>query len=482
MTTTGRGSGDWDLLGSAVIHGSLDVASGAIMLGGPDSTLGFYGADPVVQQALASGATLADVIAALQALGLVTAPEVAGIRGVHGPQSASSALPGYPASFDGTIGSGGTYATVAAAASGAAPGAVLLILPGTYTSPAPATVKAGQEYWGDPAGVTLSFAAGTASMFTDGGSAKAGVKIVNVTFVGFVAPIDCSASGGWEVAYCDMSAENAASGIGGLVRAYQQHATPGVWVHHSTFHDSVNPLKLQDSTSGVLVEDCEFYNITGSDSFKPCLGTTGVTFRHCYIHDMDAAHSARGLWFDFHNQSGLIEWCDISGCDVGIEFEANPGSVMGMPGNVARYNYVHGCNHHGIRLMGSSDHQVYGNLVGPNQQAAQVGLQDCELFLYIDATHINSQGSDLRGNLLKNNIVTTPTSGTNKRASALQVQSGAGQPDPTPYVNNSKGNIFLGNSYFLGTLLAANVFYWNANKTWTTWQAIPQDSGGSAAA
>jgi hypothetical protein len=166
-----------------------------------------------------------------------------------------------------------------------------------------------------------------------------------------------------------------------------------------------------------------------------------------------------------------------------MEWEANPGSVAGMGGNIARYNWVYGCNHHGIRSHGSSDIQVYGNVVGPNQQAAQVGLNDAELFMYINQQHITGQGSDLKNNDFHDNLVTTPSSGSNKRAAALQVQTGTGQPDPTPYTDGTKNLHFNADRYHLGTLLGSgSVFYWNTNKSWGGWQAIPQDAAGSAVA
>jgi hypothetical protein len=404
-----------------------------------------------------------------------------GIRGLYGVRSSSADISTWPSSFDGTIGSGGTFASISAAATNGVANGVYRILPGTYSNPAQATVKAGQQFWGDTAGVTLSAPAGATPAFSDGGTAKAGVKIMNITFVGFTKQVDCAASGGWEVGYCDLSAYVGTSSSGGAIWAYQQTATPGVWVHHCKIHDSSNSVKLQDSTSGVLVEDCEIYNITGSDSWKPCLGTTGVVLRHNYIHSMDAANSARGIWYDFHNYGGTVEWNDISGADVGIEMEANPGSVQGGAGNIVRYNYVHGCNHHGIRLHGSSDHQVYGNFVGPNQQAAQVGIVDAEISMYINAGHF-SQGSDLLNNTFNDNFVSTPNSGANKRGASLFVQAGTGQPDPTPYTNGTKNNQFLRNQYHVGTLLGSNTWYWNANKTFAQWQAVPQDAAGTAVA
>jgi hypothetical protein len=426
----------------------------------------------------------------------------AGIRGLHGPQTNQANLPGYPGSFDGSIGSGGTWTDFAAfnsAGAGITNGKYRVF--GTHTSPPAVTVKAGQEFWGDPANpATCSFAAGTTKMFTDNGSAKAGVKIQNISFVGFRSTLDCAASGGWDIAYNDFLTENHIGGSG-CVRMGAHSATPAPWIHHNKFRSTNNPLSMQDSRSGILIEDNEFDNINGSEPFKVSLGCWNVTLRHNWCHDFATNDEDRGFWYDFWNTGLVIEWNRIEDVGVGIEMEANPGRVgndnaagpwlltapFTNPPNPfikIRYNYIRNCRHQGIRNHGSADMEVYRNVLSQNQQSAQTGLPDGEITNYVNTHHIGTiaaghQASDLKDNNYHHNQITTMGSGTNKRASSMHVD--AGISDNTPWLNNTKNNQWDYNEYHLGTLLGnAGIFYWLANKSWAQWQALPEDANGSA--
>jgi hypothetical protein len=429
----------------------------------------------------------------------------AGIRGPHGVQSDSGNLAGYPGSFDGSIGSGGTWTDFAAfnAAGGGITSGKYRVF-GTHTSPPAVTVKAGQEFWGDPATpATCTFAAGTSPMFRDGGSAKTGVKIKNINFVGFRGVISFPASGGWEVAYNDFTAENHAASLSGCIYAEGHSATPGPWVHHNRFHDTDSPLNLFVARSASLIEDNEFDSMVGSEPFKVALGAWNITLRHNWCHDFAIAAEDRGFWFDFWNAGITIEWNLIEDVGVGIEMEANPGRVgLGNaegpwltespftdppnPFNVLRYNYIRNCRHQGIRNHGSADHEAYGNVLEHNQQDAQTGLPDGEITNYVNTHHTlpisqGHQASDLKDNFYHHNRVTTMSSGTNKRASSLVVD--AGGPDSTPYLNNTKNNRWDFNEYHLGSLLGnAGIFAWGTGKSWAQWQALPQDVNGSAVA
>jgi hypothetical protein len=365
-------------------------------------------------------------------------------------------------------------------------------------------VKAGQEFWGDPANpATLTYAAGTNAMFTDGGSAKANVKINNFTVVGFRGTFTCGSSSGWEMAYNDFTAENHVSGSG-VIKAPGQQSAPVHQVHHNKFHGTDSPINVLDSRAGMLIADNEFTNMTGSEPFKVALDSWNVTMRHNWVHDITGDED-RGMWFDFWNAGVLIEWNLIESVGVGIEMEANPGRV-GLnnpdgkwltlppftnppnPFNTIRYNYIRTSRHQGIRLHGSADHDIYMNTLEHNHQGIQTGLPDAEVALYINQHHLDplasgGQGSDLKDNTVRYNHVTPMNSGVNVRAGSLVVQGGGGQPDPTPYVNNTKNNVWNHQDYHLGTLLNDSaIFNWNANKSWTQWQAVPQDVNSTAVA
>jgi hypothetical protein len=55
----------------AVRHNSARNAEGNMTGQDPQDKIGFYGTTPIVQQVLATGATAAQIVAALTALGLV---------------------------------------------------------------------------------------------------------------------------------------------------------------------------------------------------------------------------------------------------------------------------------------------------------------------------------------------------------------------------------------------------------------------------
>jgi Right handed beta helix region len=428
-----------------------------------------------------------------------------GIRGAHGPQTNQANLPGYPGSFDGTIGSGGTWSSFTAfnSAGGGVTNGKYKVM-GTHTSPPAVTVKAGQQFWGDPANpATCTFASGTAPMFTDGGSAKANVKIMNISFVGFRSTITGADSGGWEIGYCDIASENGVVGGSAALNFQGSTVSPRVWIHHCKLHNTNNPIWVYQSTIGALLEDCEIYSITTNTNdggWKVATAASNITLEHCWVHDVYQATvtTSAGIWFDFANFNCIVEWCLVEdNSDAGIMWEANGGpygseAVNIGTGNICRYNLFRNNGHNGIRIHGSSGMEIYGNILYRNQPLAQTGNNDAEFQFYVNSHMMgprsnNDQASDLsHNNVYDNYIDVTPTIGGHqpKRGVSLQVQTGTYLPSATPWSSNTKLNNFYDNYYdFNRALSSTDLMYWaGTNKTWSQWQALPQDTTSGAEA
>jgi parallel beta-helix repeat protein len=424
----------------------------------------------------------------------------AGIRGVWGQQASTGDVPNWPVAFDTST---NNFTTLQNAVNAAGTGRKFEIT-GNITFTAALLPHASDEFWIDP-GATVS-GAGIQAFSDNGLATPSGVKIMNGTFSGFTNVVRNTAAAGWEVAYCDF-----ASATSQCIYVHGSLATPQIWLHHSKFHDTGNPIemghtsvqaRLDQGTDGPLIEDCEFTALTGSDAFKIGVGSVGAIVRHCWSHDF----AGRGFWFDYDNFDNVIEWClieDHTGADgMGIEFEANRGTHGNLfgdtdpqgPGNIARYNYIRNNDHVGISIQGSSDMQIYGNYFYRNQPVNQTGIADGEIQLYVNGHHTGPasaghQRSDLAGNLIHNNYIEiTPTIGGHgaKRGVGLVVTVDASYlPSETPYVSNTKGNDFSADDYKLNRVASSSdLFYWDeggaGNKTWAQWQAIPQDADGSA--
>jgi parallel beta-helix repeat protein len=394
-----------------------------------------------------------------------------GIRGLWGPQSNTANVPGYPGSFNATIGSGGTYSTIAAAIAGQGNNSVMQLLAQTHTLSATVIPKQGQQFWGHPSGATITGSTGIHG-FDDGGSSTIqNVVIKNVTFTGLLNPIRNGVSTGWVVAYCDISG-CADAGVYGRA---------GTYVHHSKIHDCPNTIDMR-SVDGMVAEDNEFYGFSSSEANKMATRYANIVVRHNWIHDNNVGAQC-GIWLDTGAvdqtpDNALIEWNLVEGSSWGIVVEADFG------GTIVRYNTVRTNTRTGIKLQATSGCEVYQNTLTGNMTGMVDGPTLADMLMYLEGGEVNDP---VRGHCENNhwhhNDVTV-TGAYPQRAAAFQFYDpGVLVPDKSAWLTtNTKNNNWDYNKYHLGSRLSAtNTFGWDVNKSFTQWQALVQGPGGTGA-
>ncbi len=427
----------------------------------------------------------------------------AGIRGNWGQQLNTTDVPGWPVAF---TSSHSTFLSLQTAVNAAGTGRVFRIT-NSMTFTASLTPHTNDQFWFDP-GVIITGTALTIPAFTDGSVNRTSVKFMNGSFTGFRSTLSFTATGGFEAAYCNFTNEN----TGGLDSQGSIHiganpATPVAYVHHNKFHATGNPFHLYQNHTGARIEDNEFTGITptgASGAFKLATDAFYIQFGHNWIHDITGA-TDRGLWLDFWLAGCVIEWNMFDTVGVGIEIEACPGTlglsdlgsnppwIGNHPTDITtkiRRNYVRNCRHGALFIAGSSECEIYENYLYRNQTAQQVGIES-EIELLETDQHFRAigngdgQGTDTRNNSIHNNYVEIqPTIAGHqpKRGGGLQVITGTALTDVTPWTSNAKNNRWDNNSYVLNRAVgSADTFYWQGNKSWAQWQALPQDANSGAA-
>jgi parallel beta-helix repeat protein len=401
-----------------------------------------------------------------------------GIRGVWGPQTSSGLIPGYPGSFNATIGSGGTYATIAAAIAAEGNNSIMQLLAGVHTLSAAVNPKQGQQFWGHPGGATVT---GSTSIhgFHDGeATTRPDVKIKNITFTGLNNPVRDNVSINWEIAYCDFSGCANAP-----VFAFNNTGPP--WIHHNKFHDLPQGPGGR-STNPFVIEDNEISRLSSSEGWKAATRYANMVIRHNWVHDNNVGAQV-GIWLDTgavdqEPDFALIEWNLVEGSPYGIVLEADFG------GSIVRNNLVRNCLYSGIKLQATDGAEVYGNELTGNLTAGLGSPTLAELAMYVEGGDIGlaSRGKCTNNNFHHNDV--TLVGASPRWASAFQFSDPGQLVDKTDWANNAKNNDWDFNTYHLGSRLAASAFVWPAAdgtgvaKTFAQWQAIPQDVNGSAVA
>ncbi len=266
-------------------------------------------------------------------------------------------------------------------------------------------------------------------------------------------------SGGWTVTNCEVHhCKDGISLAGGATvqRNVVHHnigdplnADPGLRGGGYVFNGAYG------TTTAIVVDDNEFHH-NGPEQKSIDVGV--ITWSNNYLHDEYV-----GIWAD-GDASGsdihdnLIE--DIVG--AGIFWEQCRDGVIYT-------NTIRRTGEAAIFLSTSKDTEVYDNTI----EDCYRGIQ-----LFLNYTAINSQPwlPDLKNNNVHDNFVTLGTTS----GSLANLLSYINTTDPAalaPYlVTNTKNNVFTDNTY---TVPAGNWWLWGATlKTFTQWQAVPQDSAG----
>lgn len=266
---------------------------------------------------------------------------------------------------------------------------------------------------------------------------------------------------GWTVEYCELASNRTAVCVG----------DDGV-VSHCSIHDNVgdpgatNPAERGGGysiieASGVQFTDNDVYGNGREQKFGAgsATGNTNIYIARNLFH----GNTANGFWIDGNGSGGIIE-------DNTITDNVAAGIVIEIGQNVTiRDNTITGSGEEGILLSVARDCTVTGNTLSGNAQGISIFLDFARLSEFYGWT------IDLIDNTISGNTVTVPVGGN---ASWFTYQ-GAG--DPTPYTNNSKNNTYATNSYFAPDTTSGWFNWGNSSKTFTTWQAVPQDAGSSIA-
>lgn len=393
-----------------------------------------------------------------------------GIRGTVGPRD-PALIPEYPTSGLVTVAPGA--GTIQAAITANGDGTKFQLQAGTYSLNSYPNPKTGQEFWGEE-GVTITGGGTRDTGFKDVGDTP-DVKIMNCTFTGFVGGTyndraaimlvtGATSSTDWEIAYNEISGDTTNGRY-----AIHGGSADRLWVHHNKLHDfkesCINGFESDDCVS----EDNELYN-AGLLNGQKWVKQTRNTVRHNHIHDMNNT----SCWHDFNNTGCVIEWNlieDGPGGD-GVELEIS-GSV---PTNYVRFNHIRNVAGSAVFLSSASHTEIYGNRLENNGAIIFVG-DACEIHMFVKQVGID-QGHDLKNNYAHDNFIHPRTDGSHAKGSQMNFTPSDLPTDQTPYLTNTKNNVWNHNTYELLSVGAGNHFRWGTTaQTWATWRGNLTPSG-----
>lgn len=215
---------------------------------------------------------------------------------------------------------------------------------------------------------------------------------------------------------------------------------------------------------GTIVEDSEF-SFNGNET--KFVGTRNVTFQRNYVHD-----NVNGVWFDTSNVGAFVQ-DNVFENNAGnaIEFEISGRDGAGADGlNVVRWNTARRSGGACVLISTSSHTQVYENTCVANFRGIQLFLNTAAIqWLATPRTQ------DLRDNDIHDNVVEVgPQSG----AWANALSHSTTTLDMTAYTSGAANNRFARNAYRVPSATTAYWRWGTSPKTFTQWQAIPQDATG----
>lgn len=318
----------------------------------------------------------------------------------------------------------------------------------------------------DPAGKTVETTMADRAI-VGGGS---GVKIVNGIVEKFMCPlqigaVDNATQSGWEVIDTTVRRNH---GLGAKIGEGGRIAGCKI--------DSNGQLGLGGGGVGLIVEDTEvvannvmFINRGFEAGGSKWVFSTNAVVRRCWFH----LNRGNGLWFDisnvnpwvYDNLSEANEW-------IGIFLEIGFGGLVEWNltrGNGTDYTTFAPLGG-GIVVNGTNNVEVRYNGVVDNRGGGVWGIRD--------ARSGGPEGYELSGLNVHDNLVIMHSGlggGTDPPGNGIQDFTAA-----TPAVLPAANNRFQHNTYIVSSL-STTFWYWlGGPKTWSQWQAIPQDSTGTA--
>ena len=186
--------------------------------------------------------------------------------------------------------------------------------------------------------------------------------------------------------------------------------------------------------------------------------SANVAFRNNFVH-----HNLRdGIWYDTNPNGGsVIEGNRVEDNGrIGIVFESSSGGTI-------RNNAVRRNPDDGVFISMSQSVQIYGNTLEAN-------FGGIEYFLNCDSL---SLGEDVRNNAAYDNTIVV---GTQSYAwgGGFSYLPSCSSTQVAAYLNGSKNLTFSRNAYRVPSV-SNRYWLWGGWKSWSEWQAMGQDAGGS---
>lgn len=311
--------------------------------------------------------------------------------------------------------------------------------------------RSDQQFWGEPGAIMDG--QGISSKAVQGNSSN--VLLRNLTITNYRNPQQDGMIGNLPnsmIENCDIS------------RSYGFGVRVGKWMRRTKVHHCAQGGLSSYFTNGAEVSDCDFsYDnengaISGGTTAK-IWNTKNMVIQYSYFHDMPRTV---GLWADANNIGGdihhnLFENIGKSGIYWEISYSAK------IHDNVIRKFNQMGDDYAGVRLQNSQAVEIYNNTISDGY----AGIQ------YASSERSNPR-DETAGDWVTRNNYSHHNSISRCRYLAQNINWG---DNFSPFAA-SANNKFDFNAYSSPTN-GSSPFFWNGNKTWATWRAIPQDANSS---
>jgi hypothetical protein len=318
----------------------------------------------------------------------------------------------------------------------------------------------------DPAGKTVETTMADRAVVGGGG----GVVLRNLIVEKFMSPlqvaaVDNAGQTGWQVLDCEVRLNHGCGtkiGDGGTVRGCKIHAN--------------GELGAAGGGTGMVFEDNELsrnnsmlINRGFEGGGSKFVFSTNASCRRNWVHH----NRGNGLWFDISNTDPVMADNLVEDNDwIGLFQEIGYGGVIEW--NLTRNNGLDYTTFAplggGIVVTDTNAVQVRYNSVIDNRGGGIWGLRDSRAG--------GAEGYELRDLNVHDNLIVMASNlggGTDPPGNGIQDFTAA-VPAVLPAANNRWQN----NTYLV-TSLSTTFWYWlGGPKTWAQWQAIPQDTTGTA--
>ncbi len=395
--------------------------------------------------------------------------------------------------------------SIQAAVSAQQPGTTFCLRAGVHPILGSITPKSGQTFVGEfgaildaSAWVTNENPADTAirdaAVFQGLDNNVTGVTIKNLYFRDGpeYAINSWRSASGWTVDHCEISGfrTGVAVGVGGTIS--------NNWIHHNigidpNFPDVPNMRGgafISDSATGTRILNNEINNNGPECKLAGGFPVATLNQNHLIAGNFVHHNYGNGLWIDGDGGGSVFEDNIIEDNGWGYTGIGDPPTRGGAGIDLEQTNNVIIRNNQirrhtageGVYLTITKNATVTGNIIEDNLHA--VGL-----YLNFASIAPNTPDPfpfvmDLANNVISGNTIrVTAITGLSPTLGIFTMDNKElGGVSPTPYETNAKNNIWSNNTYYAPST-TGNWFHWDGvNRTFTTWQALPQDAGSTLTA